>query len=545
MTCYETPRLSCAGRDTFSATQNNGRIVSSADAVTGENVSYTYDSLNRLIAAATTNGAGPMWSESYSYDEFGNLTAKTGTGGAPSVTPQVNSSTNQASMSGDNGFDLNGNWLGTGSTQVNTWNVENQLVATGSKDSMNDPLTYTYDPWGKRVLQDEGAAICGPYGTVYFYSVTGQLLGTFTGADSLNCSGYPRAAITNYYFGNRLLTPVDRLGSVRYNATTGQSFAYYPWGEERAPGTTDSGGFMFGTYWRDGYLGSSSSTPDQDYAQARYYMNNFGRFWSVDPKGNARVYDPQSWNRYNYSGNDPVNKADPTGLGDGPACNIWAQCDPNGENGPSQGGAGVGTFCWWNWGGGEGAAFETCFGADPPDPASPQMGASSLELDMLKAEVAATYKRIWAAIPVAIAALNSNPMCSGLYNLQGNAPNPATLLSEIASGLFAGAYFTVGDTDPDANAETIRTAYSMGPDGTVGWTGVVSSAVTIFSYDPSTPFNNGSIIANAETILHELGHIYEYLYGPSSTMIDDDSGDNVALSRQNTMLVSAVCFGGQ
>ncbi|MFY9726907.1 MAG: hypothetical protein WB579_10550 [Bryobacteraceae bacterium] len=28
--------------------------MSSSDAVTGENVSYTYDSLNRLIAAATS-----------------------------------------------------------------------------------------------------------------------------------------------------------------------------------------------------------------------------------------------------------------------------------------------------------------------------------------------------------------------------------------------------------------------------------------------------------------------------------------------------------
>ena len=44
----------------FSSTQNNRRIVSSVDAVTGENVSYTYDSLNRLIAAATTNSSGPI-----------------------------------------------------------------------------------------------------------------------------------------------------------------------------------------------------------------------------------------------------------------------------------------------------------------------------------------------------------------------------------------------------------------------------------------------------------------------------------------------------
>jgi len=60
-----------------------------------------------------------MWGESYSYDGFGNLTAKTGTGGAPTVTPQVNSSTNQASPGGDNGFDANGNWLGTGVIQAN------------------------------------------------------------------------------------------------------------------------------------------------------------------------------------------------------------------------------------------------------------------------------------------------------------------------------------------------------------------------------------------------------------------------------------------
>ncbi|MGD0049952.1 MAG: hypothetical protein ABSE42_23395 [Bryobacteraceae bacterium] len=60
----------------YSATQNNGRIVSSADAVTGENVSYTYDSLNRLIAAATTGTGGVQWGDSYSYDGFGNPTSK-------------------------------------------------------------------------------------------------------------------------------------------------------------------------------------------------------------------------------------------------------------------------------------------------------------------------------------------------------------------------------------------------------------------------------------------------------------------------------------
>jgi len=56
----------------YSATLNNGRIVSSNDYVTGENVSYTYDALNRLTVAS----AGSMWGETYTYDGFGNLTGK-------------------------------------------------------------------------------------------------------------------------------------------------------------------------------------------------------------------------------------------------------------------------------------------------------------------------------------------------------------------------------------------------------------------------------------------------------------------------------------
>ena len=38
---------------TYSATQNNGRILQTSNTATGENVSYTYDSLSRL---ATANG---------------------------------------------------------------------------------------------------------------------------------------------------------------------------------------------------------------------------------------------------------------------------------------------------------------------------------------------------------------------------------------------------------------------------------------------------------------------------------------------------------
>jgi RHS repeat-associated protein len=307
----------------FSTTQNNGRIVSSSDAVTGENVSYTYDSLNRLIAAATTNGAGPIWGNSYSYDGFGNLTSKTVTQGtAPSASPQVNSATNQARMIGDYGFDANGNWLGTGS-QSNAWNVENQLISNGLLDSSGNPFTNTYDPAGKRVLQYSVNASYGPWGTLYFYSITGQRLATY---HLYYVTGTPTTLTTSMYFGGRLLAPVDRLGSVRGNANG--SIAYFPWGEEEKQSTgytTPDGTDKYATYFRDG----TTNGAGQDYANARYYNNNFGRFWSPDPAGAAHVNDPQSWNLYAYGGNDPANNSDPSGLDTiiAPPCGVYAADD--------------------------------------------------------------------------------------------------------------------------------------------------------------------------------------------------------------------------
>ncbi|MGA2273939.1 MAG: RHS repeat-associated core domain-containing protein [Bryobacteraceae bacterium] len=282
--------------------------MSSVDAVTGENVSYTYDSLNRLIAAATSGKTGVQWGDSYSYDGFGNLTSKVETNGtAPSVYPQVNSNTNQARMLNDYGFDANGNWLGSGAwggSQVNTWNVENQLISDGSVDYGGNLLTYTYDPWGKRVLQYSVGGAFGPTGTLYFYSITGQRLATYT----LDYLTGTQTAVS-MYFGGRLLAAVDRLGSVR-DTQNGSTMAYYPWGEERT--STPDGNDKFATYFRD--LVTQPAGFGEDYASARYYNNNFGRFWSPDPSGRADPGNPQSWNQYAYAGNDPVNFNDPTGL---------------------------------------------------------------------------------------------------------------------------------------------------------------------------------------------------------------------------------------
>ena len=52
-----------------------------------------------------------------------------------------------------------------------------------------------------------------------------------------------------------------------------------------------------------------------DYAQARMYQNRHGRFTAPDPLlFSASLANPQTFNRYVYVGNNPMNLTDPSGL---------------------------------------------------------------------------------------------------------------------------------------------------------------------------------------------------------------------------------------
>jgi YD repeat-containing protein len=85
----------------YSASQNNGKIISQTDNVSGEQVVYTYDALNRLATAEATSNT---WGQSYSYDGFGTLTGQSViAGSAPTYSATPNPSTNQISTSDANG----------------------------------------------------------------------------------------------------------------------------------------------------------------------------------------------------------------------------------------------------------------------------------------------------------------------------------------------------------------------------------------------------------------------------------------------------------
>jgi hypothetical protein len=46
---------------------------------------------------------------------------------------------------------------------------------------------------------------------------------------------------------------------------------------------------------------------------ARYYSSSLGRFMAVDPGDDTAPEDPQSWNMYAYSSNNPIRYVDPDG----------------------------------------------------------------------------------------------------------------------------------------------------------------------------------------------------------------------------------------
>jgi RHS repeat-associated protein len=284
---------------TYPTGTNNGKISSMYNAVSGETVTYTYDSLNRIATASGSIQQVVQWDQSYVFDPFGNLLQKNiagGSSGQPSTQVTVNNQNQITSVYGLS-YDANGN-AGGG------YDAENRLVG-------GPGMYYGYDAQNKRIWSWTGAV--DTYGnttnyTVNVYSPSGQKLGAYVIAPGFidnsqtNWVTVPTMQVTlsagDGYFGARRLATMDQLGSVGN---------YFPWGEDKG-GTSPQDTWNFGTYWRDSVSGL-------DYANNRYYNNAYGSFITPDPyQASGGPSSPQSWNRYAYVIADPVNANDPDGL---------------------------------------------------------------------------------------------------------------------------------------------------------------------------------------------------------------------------------------
>jgi RHS repeat-associated protein len=277
----------------FSSTQNNGQILSQIDAVSGETVEYAYDSLNRLLTAATT---GPQWGLSFTYDGFGNRTNQSVTkGSGPTHSVAIDPATNRISTSGYQ-YDPNGNMTQMPQLTM-SYDVANRM--TTSNHASAGTQSYGYNHANQRVFVRNGNTV-----TYYLYGLGGERLMEFQETcTSGACTSYTETQRWIYFAGRKMFSKTgSTLKAITPNRLASEA-KHFPYGETDGtpPGDTKD---YFATYRRDG--------TGLDYAWNRYYSPTMGRFTTADP-GPYDYMKPERLNLYVYSGNNPVNLHDPNG----------------------------------------------------------------------------------------------------------------------------------------------------------------------------------------------------------------------------------------
>jgi hypothetical protein len=149
-------------------------------------------------------------------------------------------------------------------------------------------------------------------------------------------------------------------------------------------------------------------------------------------------------------------------------------------------------------------------------------------------------KEIRNAQRVALKALKK-PSCAGLFGLTPGSPDAATELQSLLADLSQVLIGNIVSSQP--NIVTSATTSASSPysvpagDGTM----LLYSSVTIKINSFAGTFVTGTLQDQATTLLHELGHAFDFLFGPNSTKIVDD-GNSTQTSKDNTALVKQQCF---
>jgi len=312
----------------YGTTTNNGNLQTVS--YSGGGLSYTqdfgYDALNRLTTS--NENSGSSWSQTNGYDQYGNRWIDYG-GGNHNLS--FSTSTNRITTSGY-AYDAAGN-LTNDSIHSYGFDGENK---TKSVDGVND--VYRYDGDGNRVRKN--FALGEQLRMVYS---GGQLLAEYdlsTGALKKEYVYGAKGLIATIEpsTGTRYMTS-DHLGSPRVvtNSSAGvvSRHDYMPFGEELGAtigGRTTGMGFSVPDNVRQKFTQKErDNETGLDFFKARYYGSQQGRFTSPDPyniifekeKGRdddekeeiliTYISNPQVWNRYTYTLNNPLKYIDPDG----------------------------------------------------------------------------------------------------------------------------------------------------------------------------------------------------------------------------------------
>ncbi|MGO9241854.1 MAG: RHS repeat-associated core domain-containing protein [Bryobacteraceae bacterium] len=305
-----------------------------------------YDDLARLGSVGCGSG---NWSQTFTYDAFGNINKS----GSQSFSLPYKATTNRINSTGYT-YDANGNLMADNGTHTYGWDAEANLATLDSN-------TETYDALSRRVEQSSG----GVY-TEILYAPNGAKLALMSGQTVTKMFVPLPAGATAVYAGTTLsyYRHPDWLGSSRVASTAPTT----------PPSTVDYDGpyAPFGeSYNESGTIVDRNFTgQNQDLGAVQYYDFLYrehnvieGRWISPDPAGLAAVDPtlPQTWNRYAYVANDPLNFLDPFGPANQyyyPGPRPAATDGGNGTLVPGQcytviwNGVQTGTYCYYPGGGG-------------------------------------------------------------------------------------------------------------------------------------------------------------------------------------------------
>lgn len=106
---------------------------------------------------------------------------------------------------------------------------------------------------------------------------------------------------------------IDVSGYFIEGTTAAAYHVYFPFGEEITPVNQIAGEQMRFTGHERDLQNQTTPVDDLDYMHARFYNPQLGRFLSTDPIDSAKPGQPQSWNRYAYTVNNPLKYVDPDG----------------------------------------------------------------------------------------------------------------------------------------------------------------------------------------------------------------------------------------
>jgi len=242
---------------------------------------HQLSNLSQVSSSPTCSSKGTI-DYTGSYDAWGNVSSQ-----------QRGSTTTSTAY---NGQDHLLHWSSSTNSQQEwyLYDASGERVLRRSFDGTNTTLTvYAFGLEEHQYAYSGSGSSATNTGNTYYYTLAGQLLGTWDGS----------ASPTTFLLTDSLGSVVASFNNLPSGAVMLGNQLYGPYGNQRlSQGSLSTNKGFMGQY-NDGLTGL-------DYYGARYYDPTIGLFLSADTvQGNVKGMDP-----YSYVGGNPETETDPTGL---------------------------------------------------------------------------------------------------------------------------------------------------------------------------------------------------------------------------------------